>query len=118
MSADSVVFLSCFLPLTVVLHRLIPRQKGRNVLLLVASLLFYSFGSISGLLVLFVSAGINYLVARLIAKSRRRKFFSGIMIGANLALLIFYKYLDFFLCSILSLPKAVRIAIPSRYPFR
>ena len=41
MGTDSVVFLSCFLPLTVLLYRLIPGKKPRNILLLGASLLFY-----------------------------------------------------------------------------
>lgn len=106
MNTDSVAFLSCFLPLTVLLHRLIPGKKGRNILLIVASLLFYSFGGLSGLLVLLAAAVVNFLGGRQIQKGRGGKVLPGVLVAANLGLLIFYKYLDFFLCQLLSLPHA------------
>ena len=37
---DNIFFLSCFLPLAVLLHRLVPGIKGKNAVLLVFSLLY------------------------------------------------------------------------------
>ena len=46
---DNIFFLSCFLPLTLAVYWLVPGIKGKNAVLLVFSLLFYSFGSLSSL---------------------------------------------------------------------
>lgn len=105
MNTDSVVFLSCFLPLTVLLYRLTPGKKLRSALLLGASLLFYSFGGFAGLAIILVSAVVNYLLAHLIAKGRGGKILPGVAVAANLALLIAYKYLNFFLRDVLGLPQ-------------
>ena len=110
MGTDSVVFLSCFLPLTVLLYRLIPGKKPRNILLLIASLLFYSFGSLAGLAILLVSAGTNYLFAKLMA--RGRKLLLGIAVAGNLALLIAYKYLNFFLQDVLGFQTELSLIAP------
>ena len=106
MNTDSVVFLSCFLPLTVLLHRIIPGKKMRNFLLLGASLLFYSFGGFSGLAIVLVSAGVNFLLAGLIEKGRLGKLLPAVAVAANLALLIAYKYLNFLLQDVLGLSQA------------
>ena len=106
MHTDSVVFLSCFLPLAVLLYRLIPGRKPRSFLLLGASLLFYSFGGLAGLAILLISAVANYLFARLIAKGCGGKILPTLAVVANLALLITYKYLNFFLQDVLGLPQA------------
>lgn len=105
MHTDSVVFLSCFLPMTVLLHRLIPGKKARSILLLAASLLFYSFGGLSGFAIVLISAAVNYLAARLIDKGWGGKLLPGAVVAADLALLIAYKYLHFFLCDVLGLPR-------------
>ena len=110
MGTDSVVFLSCFLPLAVLLYRLIPGKRPRSILLLGASLLFYSFGGLAGLAILLVSAGVNYLFARLIA--RGGKLLLSIAVAANLALLITYKYLNFFLQDILGFQTELSLIAP------
>ncbi|MBQ7768191.1 MAG: MBOAT family protein [Oscillospiraceae bacterium] len=110
MGTDSVVFLSCFLPLTVLLYRLIPGKKARNILLLGASLLFYCFGGLAGLAILLVSAGINYLFAKLIA--RGGKLLLGIAVAGNLALLIAYKYLNFFLQDVFGFQTELSLIAP------
>ena len=110
MGTDSVVFLSCFLPLTVLLYRLIPGKKPRNILLLGASLLFYCFGGLAGLAILLVSAGINYLFAKLIA--RGGKLLLGMAVAGNLALLIAYKYLNFLLQDVFGLQTGLSFIAP------
>ena len=52
MSFDSVIFISCFLPLLAIVFFLLRGDKARNVLLLAAGLVFYAFGSLSGTLLL------------------------------------------------------------------
>ena len=59
---DNIFFLSCFLPLVLIIYWLIPGMKGKNAVLLVFSLLFYSFGSLSSLGLLVGMALINYLL--------------------------------------------------------
>lgn len=102
MNPDSVLFLSIFLPLCLAVYWLIPRTKGKNVVLLVASVLFYSFGSLAGLLILLGCALVNYLLG-LWVSGRKSLLIVGVVL--NLALLSFYKYLDFTLSSVLGLPQ-------------
>ena len=97
MNVDSLLFISCFLPLVLLLHSLIPRQKIRNCILLAAGLIFCAFGSISGLLLLLAAALGNYLLSLGILAGKRPKLFCAAAVTMNLALLVFYKYLDFLL---------------------
>ena len=103
MNTDSVMFLSCFLPLTVLLHRIIPSKKLRDILLLGASLLFYSFGGVAGLAIMLVSAIVNFLFAKWLGRGYGGKILPAVAIAANLALLIAYKYLNFLLQAVLGL---------------
>ena len=64
----SSVFLFGFLPVLLAVYYLIPRSF-RNFVLLVASLLFYAWGQLSGLLLLPFSIGVNYLAGRGIERS-------------------------------------------------
>lgn len=102
MNPDSVLFLSIFLPLCLAVYWLIPRTKGKNVVLLVASLVFYSFGSLAGLLILFGCALVNCLLGQWVS-GRKGLLIAGVAL--NLALLAFYKYLDFTLSDVLGLPQ-------------
>ena len=103
MNTDSVVFLSCFLPVIVLLHRLIPGKKLRSALLLAASLLFYCFSGFGGLAIVLICAAVNYLFACVITKGWGGKILPALAVVANLALLIVYKYLHFFLQDVLGL---------------
>ena len=49
---DNIFFLSCILPLVLVLHWIVPWMRGKNAVLLVLSLVFYSFSGLSGLALL------------------------------------------------------------------
>ena len=102
MSPDSVLFISVFLPLCLAIYWLIPRMKGKNIVLLAASLVFYSFGSLSGLFILLGCALVNFLLGLWVG-GRRPVMVLGVAL--NLGLLAFYKYLDFTLSSILGLPQ-------------
>ena len=94
MSLDSIIFISCFLPLALALHALVP-PKGRTAVLLVLSLAFYAFCGLPALLVLVASILCNFLLSLTLKKGGKVLLILGI--ATNVALLGAYKYLDFLL---------------------
>ncbi len=103
MRSDSIFFLSCFLPLSLAMYYAIPNLKIKNHILLALSLLFYSFGSLPGLIVLLCAVTVNYLLGLLLLGSRFRRGILVAGIAANLILLAFYKYLGFVLNEVIGL---------------
>ena len=104
MSIDSLLFISCFLPVILLLHWLIPGEKVKNCILLVAGLVFCAFGSLTGLLLLLAVAAVNYLLGRWILAGKKPKVFCVLAVILDLGVLVFFKYLDFLLCQVLRLP--------------
>ena len=66
---SSAVFLFVFLPVVFVLSRIVPGTKGKNLLLLAASFLFYAFGEPVYVLLMLFSTLVNYAAGRLLAVS-------------------------------------------------
>lgn len=96
---SSVTFLYVFLPLILAAYYLVP-QRGRNLVLLAASLIFYAFGEPVYVLLLLFSSISDWLHSLYIESHRGRcaaklALVSSIVI--NLMLLGFFKYADFFL---------------------
>lgn len=110
MSFDSIFFISVFIPIVSALYFLIPSIQAKNILLLVASIVFYSFGSFSGLLILIALVLINYLLTILLKKNKPSKAILILGIVINLSVLFFFKYLNFFVSDILGL-QAVNLGI-------
>ena len=94
---SSLIFLCVFLPIIYLLHTLIPNIWWRNGLLIVASLLFYAYGESAFVLLLIISAFINYLGAIAIDKLNRKKITLTIVIILNLGMLCVFKYTGFVL---------------------
>ena len=93
---SSLVFLCVFLPVTFILHLIIPSVKVKNALLIVASLVFYAFGEPVYVLCMILSALMNYFCAYGIGSSQKyKKFILIINIILNLGLLVFFKYTGF-----------------------
>ena len=112
MSFDSIIFLSCFLPALLIAYWLIPGLKAKNILLLIFSLIFYSFSGISGLILLIGFALFNYLIGRILGK-KSSKAALAIGVAVNVAFLCFFKYLNFVLGQVLGLPEVtVTVAVP------
>ena len=116
---DNIFFLSCFLPLTLGLYALVPGIKGKNGVLLVFSLLFYSFGSLTSLALLLAMTLVNFLLGLWLkggkyqknSKSRTAALVVGVVL--NLGFLGFFKYADFLLSGILGLaPLQSGLAVP------
>ena len=116
---SSVTFLFCFLPAVLTLHA-IPGWRWRMSLLLVANLLFYSWGEGSYALVILASILANWLFGLFVRPATagrdpipgRRLFFAGI--AFNLGLLFVFKYAGF---AVASLNRALAaLALPSALP--
>ena len=101
---DNIFFLSCFLPLVLAVYSLIPGLKGKNAVLLIFSLLFYSFGSLTSLALLVSVALVNYLLGLLLRRGTCKKAALTIGLVLDLAFLGFFKYADFVLSGIFGLP--------------
>ena len=91
---SSSVFFMAFLPITLLLYFLIPERflKVRNLWLLIASLIFYGWGEPKYIAVMAFSILFNYVMGRIVAKSRPLLI---LCIAGNLAILGFFKYTDF-----------------------
>ena len=92
---SSPVFLCIFLPVVMIAHAVLPGNTAKNALLVVASLLFYAYGEPVYVLLMLVSAIINYFAALLLARRRSRGILA-LAIVANIGLLVFFKYSGFF----------------------
>ena len=117
MAFSSAAFVFAFLPIVFLLHCVIRNQRARNALLIAASLLFYSAGSLVHLPLLLAVAAVNYFAGLLFQRQvRRKKTVLILALILNLGALVAFKYLDFFTGSInslfgLSVPLA-GIALP------
>ena len=105
---SSTVFLFLFLPAVWLLYLLIPSRYilVRNVLLGVASLLFYAYGEPIYIAIMLLSVLFNYCAARSIGTAReqgderRRHALTVFSVVINLIILGFFKYVPW-LCSLL-----------------
>ncbi|MCB1703567.1 MAG: MBOAT family protein [Halioglobus sp.] len=93
----SPVFLFAFLPLVLALHYFAPARLKNSVLLL-ASLLFYSWGETLYVLLMLVSIAANYCFGVAIEhfrQSRYPRLWLAIGVATNLSLLAAFKYANF-----------------------
>lgn len=107
---SSITFLYYFLPITLFLYYVVP-QKAKNVILFLASFVFYFWGEPKYSILLLLSVGIGYLGGRCIEKQMQsdglflkrfqaktgNKIVLAFFITVTLAFLIFFKYTDFLL---------------------
>jgi alginate O-acetyltransferase complex protein AlgI len=94
---SSALFLVYFLPIVLGIYFFLPKQF-KNYFLLLASLLFYSWGEpIFCLIILAASISNFYLVGVMEKKlERQRKMYLFLLIILNLSLLFYFKYVNFF----------------------
>jgi len=96
---SGITFLYAFLPVTLAAYFAVPK-KAKNYVLLIASLIFYFFGEPVYTLLLVFSSISDYLHSLYIEKHRgekRAKIALISSIAINLAMLGFFKYVDFFI---------------------
>lgn len=106
---SSSVFLFLFLPLFLVVYFLAP-NKLKNLVLLLSSLFFYSWGENLLVLVMICSIVADYGAAIIIEKGFRK---IGLFISllTNLLLLSYFKYYNFFLDSINSILESFNLGM-------
>ena len=104
MGFDSIFFLACFLPVCLAVYWLIPSHRWQNTVLLILGLVFYAFGSLSGVVILVAFSLVNYALGRLMGIISQPKAVLILGIGGDLLFLLVYKYLDSLLQQVLGLP--------------
>ena len=106
---SSIIFIFYFLPITMLVYYLIPKEQTgkRNIVLLVASLFFYSWGEPVYLFLMLYSAFFNYFMAIQIhneqkygGTGRRNLLFTVVV---DLLILGFFKYFGFLMDTITSI---------------
>lgn len=96
---SSVIFLVYFLPIFLVVYFLSP-QKFKNLVLLVSSILFYSWGAPKFIFVILGTTTLDFYLVKLLYNSsdeRKRKLFLILSLCLNLGLLFYFKYCNFFI---------------------
>ena len=106
---SSAIFLFLYLPAFLLLYYLSPR-RWKNAFLFAASLVFYAWGEGLIVLVLLMSAGINFVAGRLVESGRRRAGLLLSLVG-SLSLLFYYKYTNFLVDSVRSFAEAFMLPI-------
>ena len=111
----SLDFVAFFL-ITLAAYWLLPR-RSQNVLLLVASYLFYGWIHAWWPVLLFATTFVDYWVARGMAalpepELKRRQLWLWLSIVSNLGLLGFYKYFEFFVENVAAAGEAIGWPVP------
>src|SRR4051794_28160293 len=95
---SSPIFLFLFLPILLLLYFTV-RTELSNLVLTLGSLFFYLWGEGFYVAVLLVSIGLNYVFGLVLARTGRRATGKAILaasVAANLGLIAFFKYANFF----------------------
>lgn len=107
------IFLFIFLPITLLTYHLMPGNRTKNAILLLASVIFYAAAEPIFIFTILLSVILNYLAGRIIYYAKNKKTADYALIGSlifNFGILFVYKYLDFIINAINNLPL---IAIPT-----
>ena len=99
---SSLSFIFFFLPILFFIY-FIAKEKYRNYILLIFSLIFYSWGEPKYILLMIISIIMNYIFGILInnqKKNNKRKLFLVLAIIFHLGLLFYFKYTNFFVNNI------------------
>ena len=95
---SSLLFLFIFLPIVILMYYLVPR-KLKNLILFVASLIFYAWGEPVYIGIMLFSSIVDYIHGLLIDRYRYSTNFTRFVLMSsiviNIGLLCFFKYYDF-----------------------
>ena len=115
MAFNELHFLFLFFPAVLLLHKLIPGMMGKNIVLLVCSLIFFAWGTPEYVFLMILIILFNYFSGMQIAVQKAAghsgKFALVTAVIANLALLGFFKYWGFVIENVNAL---LRTHIPVR----
>lgn len=100
---SSTIFLCVYLPLVLLGYYICPK-KGRNLFLLIVSLVFYAWGEPKYVFLMIFSILVNYIFGRLMDKHRenkkRLKLMLVLSVVIDLGLLSVFKYTDFIITNV------------------
>ena len=93
---SSALFLLVYLPVVFILNYFVKKEYS-NVLLLIASLLFYAWGEPYLVILMIISIVLNWEIGRIIEKNSGRRKQVVLIAGVvcNLGILVYYKYIGF-----------------------
>ena len=92
---SSISFLFYFLPILLILYYVLPK-KCRNIVLLVASLMFYFYGEPKFIIMMLFTIIQTYIFGLLMDKYKdKSKIFLIISIVISTVILVYFKYIDF-----------------------
>ncbi len=116
---SSLLFIYAFLPICLLFYSLTKGINGKNIVLLIFSLLFYTWGEPVYVLLLIFMTFWDWFSALLIEKAEsqnRKKFWLIVSVIVNLSLIGYFKYTGFILSniqSIFGIPEIIpKIALP------
>lgn len=97
---SSITFLFYFLPVVLAIYYLVP-NKWKNIVLLIASFIFYSYGEPKYVFLMLFSIICTYIFGLLIDKYKKHsKLFLTLFICISVGLLIYFKYINFIIKNI------------------
>ena len=100
---SSLIFIFFFLPLFFLIYYLVP-NKFKNIIILIFSLIFYSWGEPIYILLLLFSSVVDYTNGFFINKyqkdTKKKRFFLILSIIINISLLVVFKYSGFLLANL------------------
>lgn len=100
---SSTIFLCVYLPLVLLGYYICPK-KGRNLFLLIVSLVFYAWGEPKYVFLMIFSILVNYIFGRLMDKhhenKKRLKLMLVLSVVIDIGLLSVFKYTDFIITNI------------------
>ena len=100
---NSYLFVFVFLPFTAIIYYIISQLnliRFAKIWLISASIFFYSYWNIKYLLLLMISIFVNYILSQIITLTTNKKIFLFIGLIFNIGLLVYFKYMDFFIVNI------------------
>ena len=118
---SSVVFVFYFLPLLLAGYYLLPKTWAKNILLFLASLLFYAWGA-GSLVIMLLAVGItSWIFSYLISKLHLKRLYFLLAVIVYVGVLIYYKYLTFIIDNLIysgisGLPE-LKIVMPAGLSF-
>ena len=111
---SSLTFLLAFLPLVLVLYYINNNRVYRNIILLISSLIFYSWGEPRTIIIMIITIIVNYVMAIMIEENEKyRKLLFIVTCIFNIGILFFFKYFNFFVNDVLMLKNVtLNIILP------
>lgn len=96
---SSIVFLVYFLPLFLLVYHLVP-HKFKNAVILISSIVFYSWGGPKFIFVILGTTFLDFLLVQKMAaqsSQKGKRIFLVVSLCLNLGLLFYFKYFNFFI---------------------